>query len=61
MKRKPGKKKAAKKVSRAGALAALKAESDLVLIDMIRRLQAKPMNQRTHFLRKKVGYRATCL
>jgi hypothetical protein len=27
----------------------------LALIDPIRRLQAKPMNQRTHFLRKRIG------
>lgn len=28
---------------------------------MIRRLQAKPMNEQTHFLRKKVGFRGSCL
>ena len=34
-----------RKPSRKETLAALKAESDLVLIDMIRRLQAKPMKR----------------
>jgi hypothetical protein len=42
-------------------LAALKAESDRELIDMIRRLLAKPMNQRTHFLRKRIGFRGSAL
>lgn len=42
-------------------LAAIKAESGRALDDMIRRLLAKPMEQRAHFLRKKIGYRATCL
>jgi hypothetical protein len=32
-------------------LAALKKESERALIDQIRRLQALPMNKRTHFLR----------
>jgi hypothetical protein len=31
--------------------AALKKESERALIDQIRRLQALPMNKRTHFLR----------
>jgi hypothetical protein len=31
--------------------AALKKESDRALTDQIRRLQALPMNKRTHFLR----------
>ena len=42
-------------------LAALKKESELALLDMIRRWQAKPMEERTHFLRKRVGFRASCL
>ena len=50
-----------KRVTRRDRLAALKAESDRALVEQIRRLQAKPMNERTHFLRKKVGYRASCL
>jgi hypothetical protein len=32
-------------------LAAIKKESERALIDQIRRLQALPMNKRTHFLR----------
>ncbi len=47
--------------SRRKKLAALKAESDRELIDMIRRLLAKPMNQRTHFLRKRIGFRGSAL
>ena len=34
---------------------ALKRQSELDLEDQIRRLMAKPMHERTHFLRKKVG------
>jgi hypothetical protein len=37
--------------SRRAQLAALKKESERALIDQIRRLQALPMNKRTHFLR----------
>jgi hypothetical protein len=36
---------------RSAKLKALKAESELALLDQIRRLQALPMNKRTHFLR----------
>lgn len=50
-----------KRVSRKEQLDALKAESDRGLTDMIRRLLAKPMNQRTHFLRKKIGFRGSAL
>ena len=50
-----------KKPSRKQVLAALRAESDQALIDMIRRLLAKPLNERTHFLRKRIGYRASAL
>lgn len=50
-----------KRVTRKQKLDALRAESDRGLIDTIRRLLDKPMNQRTHFLRKRIGFRATAL
>lgn len=40
---------------------ALKHESDRVLRDRIRRLLQKPPNERTHFLRKRIGFQASCL
>ncbi len=43
-----------KRPSRKQKLAALKRESDRELVDMIRRLPAKPMNEPTHFLRKRL-------
>ena len=39
----------------------LKRESERALRDQIRRLLALPANQRTHFLRKPIGFRASCL
>ncbi len=42
-------------------LNALKAESERNLIDQIRRNLAKPMNQRTNFLRKRIGLRGSAL
>jgi predicted nucleotidyltransferase len=50
-----------KKATRAQALEALKRESELALEDQIRRLLAKPMNERTHFLRRRIGIGASAL
>ena len=50
-----------KRVSGNAQLAALKKESDLALRDLIRRRLALPIEQRTNFLRKRVGFRASCL
>jgi len=50
-----------KKPTRAQALEALKRESELALEDQIRRLLAKPMSERTHFLRKRIGIASTAL
>jgi hypothetical protein len=48
-------------VSRKARLEALKKESDLAERDLIRRLLALAPEKRTHFLRKRVGIRMTCL
>jgi hypothetical protein len=42
-------------------LEALKCKSDLGLRDQIRRLLAKPPEERTNFLRKRIGLRGSCL
>jgi hypothetical protein len=52
---------AKKKASRAVALEALKLESEKNLREQIDRLLAKPMQERTHFLRKRIGFRASAL
>lgn len=50
-----------KEVSRKQTLAQLAKETDRELIEQIRRLLAKPMQERTHFLRKKIGVTGSCL
>ena len=50
-----------KRVTRKQSLAALKVESDRALVEMIRRLLDKPIQERTHFLRKRIGFRGSCL
>jgi hypothetical protein len=52
---------AKKKTSRAEALEALKLESERNLREQIDRLLAKPMQARTHFLRKRTGFSGSAL
>jgi hypothetical protein len=49
------------RVSRKAKLEALKKESDLALRDQIRRLLALPPERRANFLRKRIGFRISCL
>jgi hypothetical protein len=49
------------RVTRSDKLAALRAESDRALVDMIRRLLDKPMHQRTHFLRTRITFKGSAL
>jgi len=49
------------RITRKARLAALKKESDAALRDQIRRLLALPIERRTHFLRKRIGFRMSCL
>jgi hypothetical protein len=48
-------------VSRKAKLEALKKKSELALRDQIRRSLTRPPERRTHFLRKRVGFRITCI
>jgi hypothetical protein len=50
-----------KRATRKEQLAALKKESELARRDLTRKLLSLPMEQRTNFLRKRVGFRASCL
>ena len=50
-----------KRTSRRVKLEALKKESELALRDQIRRRLELAADRRTHFLRKRVGFRASCL
>jgi hypothetical protein len=49
------------RLTRKARLEALKTESELALRDQIRRLLALPMEKRTHFLRKRIGWRMSAL
>ena len=49
------------KLTRKAKLELLKKESELADLELIRRRQAKPPEQRTNFLRARVGIRASCL
>jgi hypothetical protein len=49
------------RVTRKARLDALKKESDLAERLLIRRLLALPPEKRTHFLRKRIGLRMSCL
>jgi hypothetical protein len=57
----PRKSSTKKRVTRKAKLEALTKESDLALRDQIRRWQALPPDRRTHFLRKRIAYRMSCL
>jgi hypothetical protein len=50
-----------RRVTRKMKLETLKKESDLALCDQIRREQALPPDRRTHFLRKRIAYRMSCV
>jgi hypothetical protein len=50
-----------KRITRKDKLEALKRESELALHDQIRRLLRQPPDKRTHFLRKRIGIRGSCL
>jgi hypothetical protein len=49
------------RATRKAQLEALKKESELALRDQIQRLLALPPERRTHFLRKRVGLRMSCI
>jgi hypothetical protein len=50
-----------KRATRKERLDALKKESELAERDLIRRLQALPVEKRAHFLRKRIGVRMSCI
>jgi hypothetical protein len=52
---------AKKKTSRAETLEALKLESEKNLREQIDRQLAKPIQERTHFLRKRIGFSGSAI
>jgi hypothetical protein len=50
----PARRSAELQPTRAARLAALRAETDREVIELIERLLAKPMHERTHFLRRRL-------
>ena len=50
-----------KREARIAKREALERESDRVLRGRIRRLLEKPPEERTHFLRRRIGFHASCL
>ncbi|MFN0168027.1 MAG: hypothetical protein ACKV22_16505 [Bryobacteraceae bacterium] len=50
-----------KKNSRKDKLEALRQESERALVEQIRRALALPPDRRTNFLRKRIGFRMSCL
>jgi hypothetical protein len=53
--------KSARTAARRARLRALRHESERAELELIRRWQALPPEKRTNFLRKRLGWRGSCL